>query len=669
MKVRILLLLMVGAVLIWAGCTTNDGNGTGPEYVFDGEPIEGELTSLFDWGVDDAFLVQGDLTIPAGETVTIPAGKELRFAYEYDGEGRRIYYKMIVNGKLVAVGNENANIVFTSAEGSVGAGDFGQWRAIIFDDSLHRITNPSDSSLMEYCLIQFGASADTSARYPLADTTFDYTIVGNDTVDIDTTITNDGIFIQGAILCWNSSPIIRNCTLVENGYHAILCYGENASPVIINTNIYQNDGDGVRCDPEEHRGNPDIWFTNSKENNGRQFGDCPEGVGDLIDININRDSCDFHYNIKLEPFFNDFDNQDYSLHACSHLIMAGVDTTTIGSIPYTVGNNELRGLLQKNTPLSAGEWRVSCNAFVEEGDSLKIESGAELVFEGFYNLRIGGVLKADGVNFTPVDPEDPEQWWSGIYFASESDPSSYITNSTFTNASTTMKVDPYVQEDPFGGAIIVDGCSPTISGNTFENCEYTAVSCLNSAQSVVAYNTIDGFGITGIYCYDSSPTIHHNVIHDGEGNGIWCNVSSSPTITDNLIYNTTVNGIKCRNLSSPHIEYLTITGSGYSGVFCDDHSDPTITNTIIALNGSASTWLAGYGNGIKVNNSSSPILSYNDVYQPDGQGDPYGGNVTAGFNSISMDPLFDSNYHVGNDTLLTASSTGGKIGAYGQGNW
>jgi parallel beta-helix repeat protein len=660
MKVRIFLWLVLVSALIWAGCTTDENGGpSGPEY--SGTPLSSDDLLTTDWS-ESPYWVQEDLIIPEGETVVIPPDTELRFGHEYDNEGSKIYYKMIVNGCLKAIGTEDQNIVFTSIEGSVGAGDFGQWRSIIVDDADHRAVNPEDTTILEFCLVQFGASADTNARYPLPDTT----IIGE-----DTTIVDDGVLIQGAIFCWESSPSIRNCTILKNGYHGILSYGSESQPNIINTNIYENDGDGIRCEPEGGRGQPDVWFTNCKENNGRQFGDCPDGMGDLITLNVNRDSCDFQNNIKLEPFFLDFDNQVYDLHACSHLINAGVDTTTIGSIPYTVAANELRGFLQKTDALENGTWFVSCNAFVDEGDSLILRN-VDLIFEGFYDLQIRGTLRAENVNFLPADPEDPLNWWAGLVFAETADPTSYVDSCTFLNASTTIK------EDPFGGAITIYNISPTITGNTFTNNEYTAVTCLNGAQPEISWNMVDGFGEAAIYCHGNShPNIHHNVLRNGDGYGIWCNFFSSPTIQFNVICDNSVNGIKCIQLSAPWIEYNSIVGNSYSGIYCYQQSNPTIKNCIIAFNGSTQTWLENFGNGIKVEGSSFPVVTYNDVYQPEGQGSAYGGNITPDVTNISEDPGFldleGRDFHVDYDNstspCLTAGSDGGEIGAYGQGDW
>jgi len=232
-----------------------------------------------------------------------------------------------------------------------------------------------------------------------------------------------------------------------------------------------------------------------------------------------------------------------------------------------------------------------------------------------------------------------------------------------------------MKEDPYGGAITVQGLDLVeISGNTIEGSEYTAISCQNGAQPQISDNIIEGFGPAAIYCYNNShPVIYHNIIRNGSGYGIWCNFSSSPFIRSNLIYTGSHVGIKCQDQSSPLIEYNTISDHSYSGLECYGWSNPVIKNNIIAFNGDATTWQGGYGNGINVQVSSFPLLSYNDVYQPEGEGSEYSG-ISADSTSINLDPLFvnaaANDYHLQSGSpCLTAASDGGEIGAYGEGDW
>lgn len=626
---KLLPLLTLTAALLLNGCSSGDAVKlpTGPQP--SGTQISGVLTGQLGTA-SSPYWVTDDLIVPEGESLTIAPGVELRF----DG-----LHSLIVKGHLEAVGDAQNNIVFTSMSGALGSGDFGQWRSIIFD-------NGADESKLSYCLIQFGASTDT-LRYP------------------DST----GMFITGAVFIWDSSPQISHCTIVKNGYNGILCAGAGSTPNILNTNLYENDGDGIRC---ENGSAPQIWYTNSYENNSLQWSATPSGIGVDVQINENTgDSCDAQFNTSLDPLFLDFNAQDYTLTSCSHLIEAGQDKETIGSIPYLYpyGDHELRGPIGGKVITAGDPWYVSCNAFVSAGTTLTIQNGALILLEGFYGIRISGALEMEGATIIPRDSTNLLQKWYGITFQQGSGSASYIRNSRFVAASTLMN------SEPFGGAITLLSVSPEITGNTFERNEYTAISCLNGSQPEIGYNVMDGFGPEGINCFNNSrPYIHHNVIRNGNGYGIYCDLTSAPVIESNLIYKTDLYGIKCSTQSSPQIEYTTITQCGYGGIHCVGQSNPTLRNNIIAYNYTSNT-LSSHGTGILAASSSFPAVTYNDVVQPEGADFERYVGVVLDSTNISADPLFvdaaGGDFHLQSGSpAKTASNTGGEIGAYGKdSNW
>jgi len=637
MKLRVILWLALSALLLGYGCATSDHQApTGPAPVT-GTPISGALSGVLS-AADSPYRVTGDLTVPAGESLVIEHGVELRF----DG-----LYMFLVQGHLEALGTADDNIIFTSGQGSLGNGDFGQWRALVFDTG-------ADTSILQYCQVKFGAVWDSTVRYP------------------DST----GLWVNGAIYCWNSSPIIRNCNIVMNGYHGIYCIGSQSKPYILNNLIYENDGDGIRCEPipgQAVKAEPEIWYNDSKENNARQYAEAPDGIGERTRINDNGDSTDFQFNMSLDPLFEDFAMQDYRLHPCSPCIVAGLSGATIGSIPYYVGATELRGDAGGRVITAAGNpWTVSCDIFVNPGETLTIEPGSRLLFEGIYGMHISGKLEAEGATFIPRDSANAAIKWLGILLDENADPNSYIRNCRFVNTSTTLNGEPY------GGAITVQGISLDISENTFEGMQFAAVSCQYRAQPIIADNVINGYGTMAINCFDNShPSIHHNKIFNGLGYGILCDFTSSPLIEANLIYDNLHIGIKCENQSSPIVQYNTIALNAYAGIVCSLQSNPLIKNNIVAFNGSPVTWAdSAYGNGVTAQNSSFPQLAYNDVYQE--QGALYNGEMlSAGgpdSTNISSDPLFVNatagNFHLqANSPALTAAEDGGQVGAYGQGEW
>lgn len=658
MKSRAILWLMLIAALLIAGCSTKDVITGGSGLTPSGNQISGNISDQTTGPLTAAkspYWVNGNLTVPEGQSLTIEPGVELRFD---DLSGQR--YMFLVKGHLSAVGTADNNIVFTSMSAALGAPDRGQWRALVFDTG-------SDTSELAYCQIKYGAVWDSTMRYPghVSDTTGLWENAPG------------ALWVNGAIFLWNSSPIIRKSTILINGYHGIYAIGFQSRPRIIDDNIIENDGDGVRC--EDVTGNngplkavPDIWYSNSQENNGRQWAETPTGIGDRVTVNANGDSTDLHYNFTADPMFEDMWAQKYTLSACSPCIRAASDTTApgaaVGSIPYYIGPTELRGNISGRT-ISAAQnpWYVTCDVFVLPGGTLNIEPGSLVLFKGVYNMTVSGLLQADGAVFKPQDSTNALAKWTGIIMAPGSDPASYIRNCRLE------KISAGTIEPPFDGAIAVRSCAPEISGNTIVNSEYAAISCMNQAQPLIENNTIDGYGPVAINCYNNShPTIRHNRIHNGVGYSILCAFTSSPAIESNLLYGSQLWSVKCDNGSSPLIRYNTIANNAYGGIIVDNESNPVISENIVAFNYSGSP-TNGHGCNFQVSGSSLPVVSYNAFYQPNPNYDLYNG-VQPDSTNLVADPLFlnaaAADYHLqAGSPALTAGPGNTQIGAYGLGEW
>jgi hypothetical protein len=649
MKSRAILWLLLSAALFCAGCTTNNDSDIPNGPVGEGTKIHGDLKGIItDYGTSP-FWVDSTVTVQENDALIIPAGTEIRF-------GEEAVHSFIVKGQVIAEGTPENNITFTSMAGFQGSGDYGQWRSIIVDNAAREAQG--DTSIFSYCMVKYGASSDTNYYYPVDSTN------------------NPACKPFAAFYIWQCSPKIINCTIAENGYHALRIMGSGSDPLLLNNNLYHNDGDGIRFEPEA-TGVRRIYYTNSYLNSGQAFGFCPTGTGVYLTTNTNRDSCDYQNNLRMDPLFihTDTSTQDPhdSLDACSPCIGGGYPEAggliNVGSLRYNVAPNEIRRLVLPNQDLSGALYRVTCSAFVEENNYLKFHN-TKVVFEGLYEIRVYGLFQAENTTFIPLDSTNDVAHWKGIVFESTADPTSFITRSRFVKSTT-----EYIEEEPYGGTITIMGMSPdSITHNTFENSLYAAISCLYSAQPLIAYNHITGFGTVAINCYDNShPDINHNIIHDGVGYGINCGFNSRPVIESNLIYNTASIGIRCDNQCAPTITYNTLAYHWLNGVECLLQSNPLIQNNIVAYN--HHTWdnLTYFGTGIQVEGASLPTVSYNDVFQVNGQ-------AAVGFTldtltNITANPQFVNaaagNFHLlGGSPADTASTTGGPVGAYGvDANW
>ena len=248
---------------------------------------------------------------------------------------------------------------------------------------------------------------------------------------------------------------------------------------------------------------------------------------------------------------------------------------------------------QLSGPLSgvidSGEYDIIGNISVQNGDSLIIEPGAVLLFDGNYQFDINGYLYAVGTETDSIKfmPNVPDSIWGGIDFNDTADDSSRLEYCLITGGYATGS-----WPENCGGGILCYSSSPTIS-----NCTISG----NSAN----------FHGGGLYCYVSNPTISNCTISgnsaSGLGGGIYCRESnpaiSNCTISGNTAYGG--GGIYCRE-SSPAISNCTISGNtAYSGggISCVYYSSPAISNCEIIGN------YASTNGGITCSGNSNAIIS------------------------------------------------------------
>jgi hypothetical protein len=265
---------------------------------------------------------------------------------------------------------------------------------------------------------------------------------------------------------------------------------------------------------------------------------------------------------------------------------------------------------------------------IPNGQTLSIDPGVIVEFQGHYKLNVQGRLlavgtAADTIIFTAANTTTG--WW-GIRFDNTptTNDTSKIKHCKLQYGKAITSLDNYG-----GGAISLSGFSKTIISNCFiTNCLANGlgggVFCYKSSP-VIVNNTIskniaeggmDGGRGGGIHCRDNSnPIISNNNISDnsvtdGFGGGIYC-IDSSPTITNNRMYNNYCTslggGIYCIN-GSPKIIQNTISHNVKAGIACSINS--TIANNIIANN----------TDGGIVCISSNPTISNNDIVNNTGGG-------------------------------------------------
>jgi len=224
----------------------------------------GDVTGTWTIG-GSPYEIQGEITIPNLETLTIEPGVMVEF------QG---HYKLNVQGRLFAIGTENDTIIFTIND-TTGFHNpntpDGGWAGIRFINVFSMI----DSSSLIYCKIEYGKALgywpDNTGGAICVDG-FDRLTISNCLINNNMASIIDGS--GGGIALWNSNPEINGNTISNNFAQCgggIICY--ESSPQIVNSLIVDNyssqEGGGIVCNEYS---NPNILNTIIENNIAEESG-------------------------------------------------------------------------------------------------------------------------------------------------------------------------------------------------------------------------------------------------------------------------------------------------------------------------------------------------------------------------------------------------------------
>jgi hypothetical protein len=654
-------------------------------------------------------VIDCDVTVANGVTLTIPAGAKIRFLGAY---------KLNISGRLVAVGTYDNLIKFYPATAAV------PWKGIRFDGT----ATTNDTSKIEYCMLQYSyATGSGNDIYggAIFSNNVSKLIIRNNYITNNRS-TNYG----GGIACFNGSPfivsnLIANNTSVSSVGGGIFLSG--GSPNLINNTITRNsattaNGNGVYVNSGTPKLRNNIIWTNNSTASSYQL--YPTSLTDVQYCDIQGITYSGTGNINVDPLFKsttagsgyayDGLSANWALQSSSTIINAGTPGTlatlktnfNVGTYDLTgktrahgtidpgafedVSSINVCGPITQNTTWNATTVHVTCDVTVQNGVTLTIAPGTKVVFDNYYALRIKGRLLAQGTKTDSIRFQalNPSIGWQGIRFDSSAwQYPDYNDTSKITFCRLEHGICNAGGNWPsyYGGAFFAYYYDKIVLENTlFTNNKTTSNNYAAGAALALYYckfpvrnctfynNSINHYYGGALFCTSYKGTLENckftNNTSNLYGGAMHLENSSEMKIINCLVVNNTASyggGINCSYNSSPTIinsticnNYATTYGGGF---YCGSNGDPVIKNCIIWNNGSGS----GGNQFYLAQVDSDPKIYYSDVqggtasFVGTGSGANYA-NVYQ--NNLDVNPTF---------TSPTSSIGNGSTAAYNglSANW
>lgn len=333
------------------------------------------------------------------------------------------------------------------------------------------------------------------------------------------------------------------------------------------------------------------------------------------------------------------------------LISGWVVVSTINAQTTIPGGNV------SGTWTAAGSpYLIQDNITVQAEDTLTIDPGVVVEFQGSYRLIINGILEAvgtatDSIFFTALNQ------WTGIHFSNAPD-SSHIIYCSIIKVSSGM----------FGGALDCDNSNPVISHSRVSGGSvgtHGAIRTQNSSSPRISDCAISNPNGNGIDWRSTvTGTISRVTISNCMNRGVHVQSLGDLTLTDCIITNNTEStlaggGVRAVLYGSQTLSLIGCTisdnsalGNDGGGIYCENG---TLNLTHCTINGNFAWGASGYpyigGGGIALWNASASI-SYCTIF--DNSAAPDGGGIAIE-NS--------SNLNVDHCTIESNETFPGKFGS------
>jgi len=591
--------------------------------------------------VGSPYILQGDVTVPAGATLTIEAGVEVRAAANSDSQGagqNTSRVELVIDGALDVNGTAANPVTFRSSTTTAGT-----WYGVI--------VSPSATSVsFEHASIQHAIFGLVTQAPGMVLQTSDLTIqsasshglfvrAGNPVLDGVTVIGagNYGIYVGDSSSPTLTRCVVRNsvnygvyvahttpgrslaldnCTLNANGSFGVYTTAStgNAATISITDSIITNASYGVyRADAAA------ITVTNSNVWNNPS--------GNYVSVSAGANT------ISTNPLY--VSATDLRLTSNSPSRFGASGGADQGALPYdVVPTPGLYGTLWSNTTLTAaqGPFTAAGDLTVAPNVTLTIEPGVTLSFQANTDIMLAGANTSRG-----------ELTVRGRLIADGTPAGPITIGSTSATSGTWYGIDL----DASAHDCVLDNVT---IGRAIFGLTYRSTGTGNTLTEVTA----DQASSHGLFVRTGNPTIDR-WRSIGAGNyGIYVGDSSSPTLTNCIVRNSVNYGVYVAHTTpgrSLALDNCTLNANGSFGVYTTastgNAATISITDSIITN--------ASYG-VYRADAAAITITNSNVWNNPSGN---YV-SVSPGANTLSTNPLYVS----ATDLRLTSNSPS-RFGASG----
>ncbi len=339
------------------------------------------------------------------------------------------------------------------------------------------------------------------------------------------------------------------------------------------------------------------------------------------------------------------------------------NTVVLNSATLTPGNQILVNGNVSGAWTNNNTYIVNGNLTIPFGQTLTVQQGTSIRFNGHYSITANGVFSAVGSQSSPI-----------IFTSNKINPTSNDWHGIVLNTPGSI-IEKCSLEYFFIG-VEINNCNPSISENEFRNF-YGSAIVTNNSSSIIQNNWIHDFKdyewSIGIQLEGTGGAIVEcNKIHNGGGRGVFANTNgivrnneiynineigwgilvnyNSPRIENNFIHHCKV-GIDIGNNISLPVDPLiinnTITNNSKFGItFTESSGSSSIVNNIVINNGIsgvkqnyASAGPSVVSHNLVWNNpnnySNIQILGIGQIVSTNSNGDP----IDSYYN-LCQDPLF-----------------------------